>query len=162
LVALEPAVHGSPRADRVAHADELLAHVGIAHRRDSRPSELSGGEQQRVALCAALAHRPRLFLADEPTGELDHANALLIYDAIAVTAAEPTIPDSLVELRGSEPLTPSGAKVAEVCALTRRFAAATALDHVDASFSSGQLAVVTGPSGSGKTTLLHLLAGLDL
>src|SRR5207244_7701581 len=83
LVALEPALHGSPRADRVAHADELLAHVGLAHRRDSRPSELSGGEQQRVALCAALAHRPRLFLADEPTGELDHANALLIYDAIA-------------------------------------------------------------------------------
>src|SRR5207244_11319997 len=90
------------------------------------------------------------------------AVARLEEDTIVVTAAEPTIPDSLVELRGSEPLTPSGAKVAEVCALTRRFAAATALDHVDASFSSGQLTVVTGPSGSGKTTLLHLLAGLDL
>ena len=55
-------------AERLRRADELLERVGLGDVRDRRPTELSGGEQQRVALCAALAHRPKVFLADEPTG----------------------------------------------------------------------------------------------
>jgi ABC-type lipoprotein export system ATPase subunit len=83
LVGLELALRGTAARERLARADELLERVGLSHKRDARPPELSGGEQQRVALCAALAHAPRLFLADEPTGELDHVNAQKVYDAIA-------------------------------------------------------------------------------
>jgi ABC-type lipoprotein export system ATPase subunit len=79
LVALQLGLRGAPRGERAARADELLERVGLAAKRDRRPTELSGGEQQRVALCAALAHRPKVFLADEPTGELDAATADQVY-----------------------------------------------------------------------------------
>jgi ABC-type lipoprotein export system ATPase subunit len=82
LVGLRLGLEGKPRAERLRRADELLEQVGLFDRRGTRPHELSGGEQQRVAVCASVAHRPRLLLCDEPTGELDHANAQLLYEAL--------------------------------------------------------------------------------
>ncbi|MFN3606254.1 MAG: ABC transporter ATP-binding protein [Cypionkella sp.] len=66
---------GISPADARARAQDLLSRVGIAARADHRPAALSGGEQQRVAFCRALAHGPRLLLADEPTGNLDPATS---------------------------------------------------------------------------------------
>jgi ABC-type lipoprotein export system ATPase subunit len=82
LVATPLALRGESRVARDRRADELLERVGLIDRRAAHPQELSGGEQQRIAVCAALAHRPRLFLADEPTGELDAENARRLFELI--------------------------------------------------------------------------------
>jgi ABC-type lipoprotein export system ATPase subunit len=87
-IALQLAMRGAGRAERERRARELLERVGLASAADARPGELSGGEQQRVALCAAIAHRPRLLLADEPAGELDEASVVVIYDLIGELARE--------------------------------------------------------------------------
>ncbi|WP_346239256.1 ABC transporter ATP-binding protein [Niabella insulamsoli] len=63
-------------------AKELLGILGVAHRMDNKPNELSGGEQQRVAVARALINQPSIVFADEPTGNLDTANAKELHDLI--------------------------------------------------------------------------------
>ncbi|MBW0145207.1 ABC transporter ATP-binding protein [Sphingomicrobium clamense] len=80
-VVLPQLIAGATQDEAIARADELLTRLGLAERLDHRPSKLSGGEQQRVAVARALANRPPLVLADEPTGNLDEKTSDRVFDA---------------------------------------------------------------------------------
>ncbi len=81
-VALPARIARLPERDAEKVAEEMLHRVGLGHRLDHKPSELSGGEQQRVAVARALVMRPRLLLADEPTGNLDERTSASIHDLL--------------------------------------------------------------------------------
>ena len=81
-VVIPQLANGVAAAEAAARAMELLAQVGVEGRAEHRPAALSGGEQQRVAFCRALANQPRLLLADEPTGNLDPATSERVFGAL--------------------------------------------------------------------------------
>ncbi len=87
-VALLPMLAGRPNVEARARAMELLQALDVAHRAKALPSELSGGEQQRVSIARALANRPPVILADEPTAPLDSERALAVVRILNQMAAQ--------------------------------------------------------------------------
>lgn len=88
-VVMPQMIRDVPREDAEARADSLLASLGLGARLTHRPSQLSGGEQQRVAVARALANRPTLVLADEPTGNLDeHTSDAVLAQFLALVRGE--------------------------------------------------------------------------
>ena len=74
--------NGFPSKDAQRRSNELLDLVNLANRSNHRPAELSGGEQQRIAICRALANKPKIILADEPTGNLDQNTTLSVFNSL--------------------------------------------------------------------------------
>lgn len=89
-IILPQLINGEKPQQASHRAIELLKLVGLENRASHRPAQLSGGEQQRVAFCRAVANKPKLLLADEPTGNLDEKTSDIVFDALL----------SLVELSG--------------------------------------------------------------
>lgn len=87
-VVIPQLANGVPQRAAETRAMELLARVGVAPRAAHRPAALSGGEQQRVAFCRALANAPRLLLADEPTGNLDPGTSDQVFGALMTLVRE--------------------------------------------------------------------------
>jgi lipoprotein-releasing system ATP-binding protein len=81
-VVLPQMIAGAPRPAARQRGRDLLARVGLAARLDHRPAQLSGGEQQRVAIARALANAPKVLIADEPTGNLDHSTAEAVFEML--------------------------------------------------------------------------------
>ena len=81
-IVLPQLANGVPQRDAAARAADLLSRVGLSERAHHRPAALSGGEQQRVAFCRALANQPALLLADEPTGNLDPETSNRVFDML--------------------------------------------------------------------------------
>ena len=87
-VAMPLLIAGVPEADALRRAEELLTAVGLGPRLTHRPTQLAGGEQQRVAVARALATDPLVVLADEPSGNLDHQNSERLHDLLAGMARD--------------------------------------------------------------------------
>ena len=87
-IVLPQLANGVQQMAAEARALDLLGNVGIAERADHRPAALSGGEQQRVAFCRALANEPKVLLADEPTGNLDPATSDQVFAALMALARD--------------------------------------------------------------------------
>ncbi len=81
-VALPQMIAGQSQKAARAHAEDLLGRLGLSERLDHQPAQLSGGEQQRVAIARALANRPRILLADEPTGNLDPTTSAQVFSGL--------------------------------------------------------------------------------
>src|ERR1700678_3317163 len=95
-VAMPLLARGSNKREAFAVAENWLKEVGLEDRADHRPGELSGGEQQRIALARALVNNPRLLLADEPTGALDESKAGRVFDLVERLHSSHGLPSILV------------------------------------------------------------------